>query len=116
MEAGLVISRIGEHARLRAGVFVSDDWEVFGRYEWANEDTPADDLSVLTIGCNRYFAGQAIKWTTDFGYAFNAISPMFGSGTGGGGLGPGGVFTGWRTDTPGEDGQFMIRSQLQFVF
>lgn len=85
--------------------WLNNHCEVFGRYEWGDEDGPGDDLSVLTLGVSRYFHGSAVKWTTDVGYGFNGVSAFWAAGT-----------AGWRADGADEDGQVVIRSQLQVVF
>jgi hypothetical protein len=59
---------------VQGGVFLNDDLEVFGRYEWADEDSSVDDLSVITVGFNRYFSGHNIKWSTDLNYGLNEVS------------------------------------------
>ncbi len=94
--------------------YFTDDWEGFIRYEWADLDqpdaTPADDISVITFGVNKYFDGHNAKWTTDLGFALDGIDGSAVSTTAG-------DITGFREDTTvGDDGQFVIRSQLQIVF
>ena len=89
---------------VQGGVALSDDWEAFARYELADFDVAGiEDLSVITFGVTRYFAGHNAKWTTDVGIGLDDI-----------------VFavpiTGQRTDVVGEDGQVVIRSQVQLVF
>lgn len=90
---------------VQGGVFVTDDLELFARYEWADDDTDADDLSVATVGFNRYFRKHTLKWTSDVGYGFNAVNGSFPSSG-----------AGWRRDGAGEDGQVVVRSQLQLLF
>jgi len=90
----------------QGGVYVTDDIEVLARYEWADADeVGADDLSIITIGANRYMRGHALKLTADAGYAMGSVADFF---TFGGG--------GWRADEPGEDGQLVVRVQLQLLF
>jgi hypothetical protein len=101
---------------LQGGVYLNDDWEMYGRFEWGDDDSSADDLSVLTIGANRYFSGHRLKWTTDLGYAFNEVSNTWGDTFAGGGLGADAALTGWRTDSTDSDGQFVFRSQIQLLF
>ncbi|MCH8260316.1 MAG: hypothetical protein IIC46_08925 [Planctomycetes bacterium] len=89
---------------VQGGVALSDDWEAFARYELGDFDVAGiEDLSVITFGVTRYFAGHNAKWTTDVGIGLDDI-----------------VFavpiTGQRTDVVGEDGQVVIRSQIQLVF
>ena len=102
---------------IQGGYYLSDDWEAFARYEWADFDIPDltvpggvsvyswDDLSVITFGVNRYFASHQVKWTTDFGIALDRVEFFAADGS-----------AGYRSDTGGDDGQFVIRSQLQLTF
>ncbi|MEE8154133.1 MAG: hypothetical protein V3T53_04130, partial [Phycisphaerales bacterium] len=91
---------------VQGGVFLTDDLEIFARYEWADADSAGiNDLSVITFGVNRFWAKHALKWTTDIGIGLNEIAgPFSASGAG------------WRTDKPGEDGQIVVRSQMQLLF
>jgi hypothetical protein len=74
------------------------------RYEWSDLDTTGlDDVGIVTVGVNRYFAGHTIKWTTDVGYGFDP-APETESGIN------------WRQDAPNEDGQVVIRSQFQLLY
>ena len=91
---------------VQAGYFLDDEWELFGRYEWGDFDTAGvEDLSVLTMGVNRYLSKHTLKWTTDVGVAFDEISSPWASDS-----------AGWRTDGSGRDGQVVVRSQLQLLF
>jgi hypothetical protein len=91
---------------VQGGVFVMDGWEVFGRYEWGDLDTAgAADLSLATVGFNRYWRKHALKLTADVGYAFDEVAAPFAAGG-----------AGWRADAPGADGQIVVRSQLQLLF
>lgn len=91
-------------ALIGGGYYLSDDWEVFGRYEWSDPDLAGiSNISILTVGVTRYFDGQHVKWSTDVGVGLDEIS-----------LGV--PVTGFRADAPGEDGQVVVRSQLQVVF
>lgn len=84
---------------------VPDQWELFGRYEWGTTDGMGSDLSVLTVGVNRYFARHNLKLVTDVGYGFNPVESFWALGS-----------AGWRADVPGERGQVVLRSQLQLLF
>ncbi len=89
---------------VQGGVALSDDWEAFARYELADFDvTGIEDLSLITVGVTRYFAGHNAKWTTDVGIGLDDI--VFAP-----------AITGARTDVVGEDGQLIIRSQIQLLF
>ncbi len=96
--------------QLGGGWYFTEVWELFGRYEYTDYDELfPDDMSIITFGVNRYFAGHHAKWTTDFGFATDANSVSI-------------PVTGWHDDfistDPGgkEDGQFVIRTQLQILF
>jgi hypothetical protein len=91
-------------AMVEAGVFITDTIEPFARLEWGDDDT-SDDLLVLTLGVTKFWDKHNLKWTTDAGYGFNAVSDTFASSG-----------AGWRADPPGVDGQIVIRSQLQLMF
>jgi hypothetical protein len=90
----------------QGGYAFNEDWDVFLRYEWADIDTAgSDDVSILTLGFNRYFAEHHAKWTTDVGVSFDSLD---GSQVAG--------ITGYRIDSPNEDGQVVVRTQLQILF
>ena len=99
---------------IQGGFFLNEDWELFGRYEWADLDIGVDDTSIFTIGLTRYWAGNGLKWTTDIGYGLNPVAFPAGN-------------TGYRQDTYAtidedgildtpEDGQVVFRTQLQLTF
>lgn len=91
---------------VQGGLFiVPNEWEIFARYEWGDDDTSSEDLSVLTGGVTRYWAKHNLKWTTDVGYGLNQVSSGWASSS-----------LGWRADPAGEDGQLVVRSQLQLAF
>ena len=89
---------------VQGGVALNDDWEAFARYEFSDFDTiGVEDLSLITFGVTRYFAGHNAKWTTDIGIGLEEVANA-----------P--AITGLRTDVVGEDSQVVIRSQVQLVF
>lgn len=89
---------------VQGGMYFNDDWEGFIRYEYVDFDLPGvEDASLLTIGVNRYFSGHNLKWTTDLVWGIDEV-PIDSD------------ILGLRADTPGEDGQLAIRSQLQLAF
>ena len=102
---------------VQGGIYLNEDWEIFGRFEWSDFDFADittmdgtklysfDDLAVLTFGINRYFSGHNVKWTTDLGYAFDRVE-FFAADD----------MAGWRSDTGGDDGQLVFRTQLQLAF
>ena len=90
---------------LQAGWFVGRDWELVARYEYGEADGIGEELSIATAGINHYIAKHDIKWTTDVGYGLNPVSDFWSSET-----------LGWRTDSDGEEGQIIVRSQFQILF
>ncbi|MDZ4754727.1 MAG: porin [Phycisphaerae bacterium] len=109
---------------VQGGFFVTDDIELFGRYEYGDLDTnqfrtaagslgaDLENASIITIGANVYPLGVSnrdFKWTTDVGYALDAVGDFNSSGAD------------WLPDATAEDGssrdgQFVIRSQIQLTF
>ena len=91
----------------QGGVFLTDDLELYLRYEWADADMVAvpNDLSVGTIGVTKFFDKLNLKWQTDFGYGFDPVDVGFSQSS-----------AGWLPDSVNEDGQIVIRSQMQLLF
>jgi hypothetical protein len=91
----------------QGGFYLDETWELYGRLEFGDFDdigfTGQEDLTVLTIGVNKYFAGQNAKWSLDAGYAFDEVQLDS-------------DITGLRGDDPGSDGQFVVRTQWQLFF
>lgn len=93
---------------LQGGWYFSETWEVFARYEWSDTDSlpgvaSGSDVSIVTLGVNKYIDNQNAKWTTDFGFGFDPVPFTI-------------PITAWRQDSPGEKHQFVVRSQLQILF
>lgn len=109
---------------VQAGVFLVDDLELYLRYELGNTDTDQyrtqasalgatyEEASLLSVGVNFFPLGvkeQRVRWSSDIGVAFEALGDFSSSGAN------------WLPDatTPGgstERSQFVIRSQLSFIF
>ncbi|MHC5028881.1 MAG: porin [Planctomycetota bacterium] len=90
---------------VQGGYFVSNDMELIARYEWGDADGVTEDLSVITVGVNRYIVRHNLKWTVDIGYGLNEVGGFWSSSG-----------AGWRTDRPGNDGQIVVRAQFQLLF
>lgn len=91
---------------IQGGVYLDDQTELFGRYEIGDLDHPMyQDLSVITVGVNRYIHGHGLKVTADVGFGLEEVAMPFASS---------GV--GWRADPMGQDGQIVGRLQTQFTF
>jgi hypothetical protein len=98
---------------VQGGFFITDEIEIFARYEYGQAKTDvnnapfaADRLNALTFGVNWYLAKETVKWTTDFTVGFNPII----------------AFADAQANiledntTQKESGQFAIRTQLQLLF
>jgi hypothetical protein len=103
-------------ACVQAGIFVSDQIELFGRWDavfFDNESgiSPAT-LHFATVGMNYYISPEshACKFTVQANYAFNDTTPLFGSG----GLIEGNTRNAFLGDS--EDGEWTFIGQLQIVF
>ena len=97
-------------AVIQGGFYFTEKWEGFARYEYNSWDDfgvegfSSDDLNLVTVGVNAYYNSN-VKMTADFGYSFNAVDVSAGS------------QTGLRTDANREeDGQMVLRAQLQLTF
>ena len=91
---------------VQGGVFITDNLELFTRYEWGDLDTPGvADLSIITMGFNRYFSKHNLKWTTDVGFGLNEVASNWIR-----------LGSGWLPDAPGESGQIVVRTQIQLLF
>jgi hypothetical protein len=92
---------------VQGGIFViPDQLEPYVRYEWADSGVDGEDkLSNLFVGVNWFFNKNALKLSTDFGYAFNTITAMWANPN-----------AGWLMDGPDEDGQWVWRTQFQLLF
>ena len=91
---------------VQGGLFFNDDWEGFLRYEWGDYDTVGvEDLSLLTIGVNRYWAKHGLKWSTDVGFGLNEVASEWSTSS-----------AGWQADATDKDGQIVFRTQLQLLF
>jgi hypothetical protein len=91
---------------IQGSLFFTDDLEGFARYEWADADiSGVDDLNVLTVGANKYWAKHSLKWQNDIGFSFDPVAAIWASSS-----------AGWLADPTDEDGQVVFRSQFQLLF
>jgi hypothetical protein len=89
---------------LQGGWYFNESWELFGRFEFTDFDIDdVEDLSLLTIGVNKYFSSHNAKWTTDLGFAFDSVPTS-------------NDLTGVRSDFDDTDGQVIFRTQWQILF
>lgn len=92
-------------ATVQGGVFVREDIDVFAQYAWADDDAGLGQLNIITVGTNYYIHGHVLKLTVDANYALDPITSTYNSSS-----------RGFLVDAMGEDGQFVIRSQIQALF
>ena len=98
-------SRVNSYgAIIQGGFFITDRDELFARYSHGEEDGDLG-LNLIEVGLNHYLYGHAAKVTIDMGFSFDEISSTWKSSG-----------AGWLRDSGGEDGQFLLRSQVQFLF
>lgn len=98
---------------LQAGVMLSEDWELFGRYEHVFLDDDVfvgdDEFNAFTIGLNNYIHGHAAKFSIDLSWYFEP-TPDFGL------VALGGPTTSVGALPAGDEDQVVIRAQYQLLF
>ena len=80
----------------------TDAMQGFVQYEQGHLQGVETNLSIVTVGVN-YAVNDNVKWTTDFSKSLNGIDGGWNLGT-----------TGW--DSNAEEGEYLIRTQLQIRF
>ena len=92
---------------LQGGYFLTDDTEVFARYEWGDDDGTDgfEDLNVLTLGVNHYLAKHNAKLTFDVLFGMDPI-----------GADNAAANNGVQADAANQDGQMALRGQFQLLF
>jgi len=106
---------------VQGGYFITDDVELFTRYEYGSLDASGslmgipyadNDLSAITAGFNWFFAKNALKFTLDYGISLNTLGrPAYGFEGYGSNSG-----AGYREDVPGGEYQWSLRAQMQLLF
>lgn len=93
---------------LQGGVFVADDWEIFGRYDVVfgdDEIFPNDEMNIVTFGVNYYIHKHAAKFTADVMFVLDETTGA-----------PAVTSTGTGILDSSEEDQFVLRAQFQLVF
>ncbi len=96
---------------VQGGIFVSDQWELFGRFDGLLLDDDftggEEDFYYLTVGTNYYFVPEshAVKFTGDVIWAFDESLS-----------GPGGLGQGDTGLLLGTDGEWAVRLQMSVLF
>jgi hypothetical protein len=99
---------------VQGGYFVTEDAELFGRYEFLNYNVKdnagnqnVDKYNGVTFGVNYFFA-KGVKFTTDFSWNLKSLS----------GTNSAAALNdaGFRPDLGDKDNQWALRAQLQLLF
>ena len=64
---------------------------------------PEDTVSIVSAGVNYYIDGNNLKWQADVGVGLDSVPSNE-------------LGINWRRDNPGDDGQVVVRTQLQLLF
>ena len=80
----------------------TDKMQGFVQYEQGHLEGVETNLSIATVGVN-YALNDNVKWTTDFGKALNSVDAGWDLGN-----------SGWNSSA--EEGQYLIRTQVQVKF
>lgn len=102
---------------VQGGYFVTEEAELFARYEFINYDTPdtgngSNKYNGLTVGAN-YFFNANVKLTCDFTYNMKSLS---GANAGAALNGAGLRRDSFDNSGKGNKGQYVLRAQLQLLF
>ena len=92
---------------LQGGTYITNQTELFARYETGSSDVPSfgdPELQIITAGLNHYIDGQDLKFTADIGFSLGEVSLVMSNSQ-----------TGWYHDRRQND-QVVLRTQLQFMF
>ena len=92
---------------LQGGTYITNQTELFARYETGSSDVPGfgdPELQIITAGLNHYIDGQDLKFTADIGFSLGEVSLVMSNSQ-----------TGWYHDRRQND-QVVLRTQLQFMF
>jgi len=108
---------------VQGGYFVTEEAELFARYEFINYDTPdtgvgSNKYNGMTVGAN-YFFNANVKLTCDFTYNLKSLSGDNANGAlNGAGLRQDSFenAAGFGPANGGNDGQYVVRAQLQLLF
>jgi hypothetical protein len=93
---------------IQGGFYLSEDLELFGRFEYLNPKDPVianNNIEILTIGANWYLAGQNAKLSLDWGYNWDRTVTANNGASG---------YTGWINSN--DKGEWVLRTQLQLYF
>lgn len=112
--AGTDTDQFGFYAQ--ADYDLGNDWDVFGRYEYIDDDDNAgagtEELQAVTFGVNHHIT-KNMKFTGDVVYIFSGDNPLAGGNTSTDGEDSDGLGLVGATD--GDD-QIALRLQLQLLF
>ena len=106
---------------LQGGFMISDNSELFAQYQKGSIHNAvfagaSDEMSAIRFGVNYWptAGNNSLKWTTDVAWSQDALADGQGSGTSSADWTFSG--NGWRSDVNDQDGQMLLRTQLQLLF
>jgi phosphate-selective porin len=94
---------------VQGGVFMTEEWELFARYDFTDGDT-LNDYSEVTFGVNYYMHKHAAKFTFDVVWALDETVTDTGAPT------SAVLSTGTGLLASDDSDQFVLRAQFQLVF
>jgi len=106
---------------IQGGFLVSDNTELFAQYQQGDINNAvfalgSNDMSAFRVGFNYWptEGNNNLKWTTDVAWSQESLAD--GAGTGISSADWATTGNGWRQDAVNEDGQMLLRTQLQLLF
>jgi hypothetical protein len=106
---------------VQGGFMISDNSELFAQYQKGSIKNAvftgaSDEMSAIRFGVNYWpsAGNNALKWTTDIAWSQDALARGRGSGASSADWTSSG--NGWRSDINDQDGQMLLRTQLQLLF
>ncbi len=102
------VPKVNFHAFvLQGSTYITNQTELFARYETGSGDEPGlgdSELQLFTVGVNHYLDGQDLKLSADIGFSFGEVNGLFAN-----------TQAGWNADSS-KDNEALLRTQLQFMF
>ena len=127
---GSIVRTTGSHAGVeqkssgwlvQGGFMLSDNSELFAQYQKGSINNAAftgasDEMSAIRLGINYWptAGNNSLKWTTDIAWSQDALADGAGSEISSADWASSG--NGWRNDANDQDGQMLLRTQLQLLF
>jgi hypothetical protein len=108
---------------VQGGFMVSDNSELFAQYQRGKIDDAvfvgaSNEMSAIRLGINYWptAGNKSLKWTTDIAWSQDALAKGDGTGASSADANWTSSGNGWRGDVNDQDGQMLLRTQLQLLF